>query len=278
MRPAYLFMLYLGCYCMVVAYVHTFVLWAWIRKTIGDSADLLPLAAALLITAVAAGLVTRLRRRGVLVQWQWIVGALFCTAVALCLPDPDFPVKRIHVAQYILLALLVRYPLSRRVDGGWLALFTFLVTVLFGIHDELLQGLHPLRTFGLRDIGVNSCAALAGASFGQGINLFAVNCQSRGDRPAPAPGIDEYCLYGVGLLLFSVAMAAMLTPLSEWRKAAIPWWSLGPLLGCLCGAVLFAPEAARRSTLYHGMVVMFWLLIFLPVYPVIANVALVEFN
>jgi len=42
--------------------------------------------------------------------------------------------------------------------------------------------------------------------------------------------------------------------------------------------ILLIPELYKRSNFFHGLVVMFWLLFFLPFYQVIANVALIEFS
>jgi VanZ family protein len=76
------------------------------------------------------------------------------------------------VAEYIILSFLVRYALSYRLEGLRLTLFTALVTALYGVHDEMLQGLHPLRYHGWRDIIVNSVAGLSGAMLGHGLVCF----------------------------------------------------------------------------------------------------------
>lgn len=276
---AKLILLYLGCYAVVVAYVNTFIIWTWLRSSIGSLSGLLPIGAVLVLATMATLLLISLQKKGAVIKKWWIIATVVSIAIALCLPDPDLPAKRIHVAQYSLLALLVRYPLSCRLHATQLTFFTFLVTVLFGIHDELIQGLHPLRTFGLRDICVNGFAALGGACLGHGVELFSANSRKYHRKEKGSVGPVRQYLYSMISLIILTVLTCMLVPLPHFAKSSIPLWLVSPLMGCLCGAALMAPEIARqRPAEYHGLQVVFWMLLLLPTYLVIANVALVEFN
>ena len=67
-------------------------------------------------------------------------GILIC-CIALLIPDPQLPAKKIHVAEYLLLAGVVRFAMSFRMPPLPLLLFSFLFTALLGVHDEFLQGI-----------------------------------------------------------------------------------------------------------------------------------------
>ena len=112
-----------------------------------------------------------------------LTGALVAAVLRLCLlallvSDMRYAVKRIHVVEYLFLSLVVRYGMSWKLQEKNLLLFSFLATAVFGVHDELLQGIHPLRTYGLRDMAVNGISAAGGALIWHGADLFSDNLQS----------------------------------------------------------------------------------------------------
>ena len=159
---------------MVVFYVNMFQFWAWLSKQLGPGllVKLLPIIVTVGVLGVIGLRFVNRVNRGYRIRFLFlglgIVGAFF----SLAIPDPNVPIKRIHVAEYIVLSFLVRYALSFRLQGAGLTLFTALVTLLFGVHDEMLQGLHSLRYYGWRDIIVNGSAGLSGALLGHGLLCF----------------------------------------------------------------------------------------------------------
>lgn len=162
---------YLLAAVLVALFVNTFDLWVWLLVVLGpERAMLVPFAVAAGVLAWIAVEAWRRRRDG-FVPWA-LVGAAVLMLWGLALPDPQFPAKRIHIPQYILLALVIRRGLAAHIEGGALLLVTVLAGALFGLHDELLQGLHPRRTFGVADLEVNAIGALAGSLIGHGLRLF----------------------------------------------------------------------------------------------------------
>jgi hypothetical protein len=162
---------------LVLIYVNTFELWAVLVSSIGaERAAYVPFAALALGVASMGGWIV-LRRRGAergafRIRPVLLVLGLALAVAGLALTDPAYPAKRIHVPQYLLLALVLRRALSDHVGGVVLTATTILVTLIFGIHDEMLQGLHPSRSYGLRDMAVNGTAGAAGALMAAGVGLW----------------------------------------------------------------------------------------------------------
>ena len=152
-----------------------------------------------------------------------IIGIAICLA-ALAVPDPQAPVKRIHVIEYMLLSLLIRYIMSVRLQGIELLIFSILFASLLGIHDELLQGLHPLRTYGIRDIIVNALGSAGGGLIWHGFRLFEQTGET-GNRTGHSPGFTYFYL---AWLCCSVVM--FFVPLYYFREKTLPLWPAGPLI------------------------------------------------
>jgi hypothetical protein len=162
---------------LVLIYVNTFELWAVLVSSIGaERAAYVPFAALALGVASMGGWIV-LRRKGagkgtLRIRPVLLVLGLALALAGLALTDPAYPAKRIHVPQYLLLALVLRRALSDHVGGAVLTATTILVTLIFGIHDEMLQGLHPSRSYGLRDMAVNGTAGAAGALMAAGVGIW----------------------------------------------------------------------------------------------------------
>ncbi|WP_158043813.1 VanZ family protein [Skermanella pratensis] len=163
--------LYPAAALLVVLYVNTFEIWgALVGALGGERAALVPYGALLAALGCVPWLV---RGRGpVRPRPAAVAAAAALIAAGLLITDPAFPAKRIHVPQYLLLALVLRRALSDHVGGTALTGTAMLFTLLFGIHDEMLQGLHPHRTYGLRDMAVNGVSGAAGALLASGIGLW----------------------------------------------------------------------------------------------------------
>lgn len=234
------FQVFLYCLCalLVILFVNLYGVFAFADKVLPASVvKLLPIL--LVVLAVVAVLIFFYQSRhrlGGNTSLIWL-GGLVCL-VALTLPDSRFPAKRIHVAEYMGLVCLVRYAMSWRIQGGTLLFFSIFATILFGIHDELLQGLHPSRTYGVRDMLVNSFAALGGGLIWHGCALY-VRSEITGNRKAG--GTDKYIAIGY-LCWFSLSILAFVVPLAAYRQETVPYWPLLPLSAATVFWSLYYPD------------------------------------
>lgn len=271
-----LFLLHLSCILLVVFYVNMFQFWAWLNRLLGSGllTKFLPVIVTLVVLAVIVFRFAQRVNRGYRIKFLFlglgIVGAFF----SLAIPDPHVPIKRIHVAEYIVLAFVVRYTLSKRLEGASLTFFTVLVTILLGIHDEMLQGLHSLRYYGWRDVIVNGMAGLSGSLLGHGLLSFE---KPGGQKAAHSKILQIKPGIMVVYALLMAAVAAHVFLLYQQRGSHISYLSLLPLTGtCLIISALY-PEMIVNSRRNHGLQAVFWLALGLLVYPLAVNVAGIEF-
>ena len=262
---------HLGCGLVVVAFVHFFGLYQLISERLGKefiavSPFLLPillLAALFLARRTTSRQWPPLKRRPVLL-------GLCCCFVALALPDPEIAVKRIHVVEYLLLSLYVRYTLSFRLAGIPLLIFSCLLAGLYGVHDELLQGLHPSRTYGLRDMLVNAVAALGGCLLWHGLAIFSRNSSDhRAENGSLSLGQGFY------LAGLTISIPAMAVPLVVHRNEALPFWPFLPLAAAMIvwSCFFIDDRSAHRPGILAVSVVAF---VFLA-YPLAVNVLEITF-
>lgn len=270
-----LFLLHLSCFMLVVLYVNMFQFWAWVSKQLGTGPVTKSLPV-LVTLAVIAAIVFRFVQRvnsGYRIKLLFMGLGIFGAFISLAIPDPHVPIKRIHVAEYIILSFAVRYTLSHRLQGSGLTFFTVVVTLLFGIHDEMLQGLHSLRYYGWRDIIVNGTAGLSGALLGHGLLSF--------ERKDVGPATRNRDLIGPGLIasyiFLMAAVAAHVVFLYRSRGSHFAYPGLLPLLAVCLLIFAFYPDVAINSQRHHGLQAVFWLTLGLLVYPLAANFAGIEF-
>lgn len=271
-----LLLLYGLCFALVVFYVNMFQFWAWVSRELGPGnlRNALPVIVTVIVLAVISSRFISRVNRGYRISLLFLGLGIVGTFLALAIPDPRYPIKRIHVAEYIILSFLVRYTLSHRLQGAALTLFTILATLLLGVHDEMLQGLHAMRYYGWRDIIVNGTAGMSGALLGHG--LFCCE-RSVGSATGDAPGWKVLLpLFGLfGLLLGAVGWQA--ASLFAQRGEHISSLSLLPLAGVSLVILVFYPEVALNSRKQHGLQVILWLAVTLLVYPLLANFVGMEF-
>lgn len=278
--PLKMALLYLGCGLLVTCYVNTFLLWAWLAGQLGSfSRYFPPLIVVASLLSVLGYLVPKYRSRGI--DYCSLVAGLAVCLAALAIPDPAVPIKRIHVAEYLLLAFPVRYTLSHRLTGRELTLFTALVTALFGIHDELFQGLHPLRYYGLPDMGVNGLAGLGGSLLGHAVRLFHAppaggSSHSHGRYPDQEKNFRHRLPWLVAFLLAGILF--LVVTLSWYKKSFIPWWTMLPLLGAVLAWQLSGVCRLSPLRFRHGLQAVCWLSLLLIFYPAVANVTPLVFN
>ncbi len=266
------FLLYCSCWLLVIIFVNFYSLYSILRGQFGlgfitYSPILLPIIFFLIL---AVSLVKKQLNGQNQFQISWIFAGGALAFTALFIPDPDFAVKRIHVSEYILLSLLVRFTLCNRLSGTSLLLFSALVTAVFGIHDEFLQGIHSSRTFGLRDIAVNTVAALAGCFLWHGLALFA------GKKKMKGPDKKQIFPTGGYLLWLSLSVFLLILPMPAYRFAAIPIWICLPLAASTVYWCSFFIN--HDSELSPGINVLSYTAIALLIYPVIINIFHIPFH
>lgn len=164
---------YLLAIILIPIYVSMFSLWQKLGSIFSNTIMVnLPIIATITLLAIIVFWFRNNLRFGPCSKPPILAGIIICLA-ALLIPDPQFPVKRVHVAEYLLLSAVVRFAMSYSLQGIPLMVFSLFFTVVLGIHDEFLQGLHPARTYGLRDIVVNTMGSCGGALIWHGLNIFS---------------------------------------------------------------------------------------------------------
>jgi len=258
---------------LVIAYVNTFELWALLVGSIGpEQAALVP------FVTLAAGLGLAcwwiiLHRGTIRIRPVLLIMALALAVLGLALTDPAYPAKRIHVPQYLLLALVLRRALSDHVGGTTLNAVTMVVTLVFGIHDEMLQGLHPSRTYGLRDILVNATAGASGAFLAAGMELW------RG----PSGPLHLPLRIGAALAVQAAALIFLVMTLMRY-VAVVPVDAPPPVLAgaplAVGGIVLMTllGSGSPSPGVRHICMVIVWITLPLALYPVIPHVTPLVFH
>lgn len=266
------------CVLLVPLYVNMFPLWKYLSTSWGSSVfKVLPiLALAFLLGSVF--LVLRLQRgrpgtpaTAVAHNWPAVAGGLLLCMAGLAITDPAFPVKRIHVAEYLLLSLVARAVMSLRMQGTALLLYSALFAAVLGIHDEFLQGLHPARTYGLKDMAVNGLGALGGALIWHGTGLFSSSRETRAD-PGKEDSAAVERLY-LGWLVFSIS--ALIVPLFFFRGFAMALWPSLPLLGTMVFFTLYLRRFDSASL--HGLVALSAATGTLVIYPLLGRFSSILF-
>lgn len=269
-----LLLLHGACFALVILYVNMFPFWAWLSKALnhGTFARILPILVALSVLLLLAPRFIQRVNRGRRIRFAFLGLGIVAAFLALAIPDPEFPIKRIHVAEYILLSLLVRYTLSRRLGGLQLALFTALVTALYGVHDEMIQGLHSLRYYGWRDMIVNASAGLSGAMLGHGLVCFEELFPDK-----PAAGRSATASRGILFTALLAAVVWQILYLYHHRGAVIPLAALAPVtVGCAAIAGIH-PRLIIASKDNHGLQTVFWQSLALLAYPLLTWLDWIEF-
>lgn len=207
------------CILLIPVYVNSFDIWHWLDQTIpGGRARYIPI--------ILFGLILFLslfRWRAIFRSTTNLMVIALGVALAICaflLADARYPAKRIHVPEYVVLAFVAREAFRWRLSGFALTLAAGLAAVILGVHDELLQGLHPDRYFGYSDLIVNTVSACAGALIGQ-----ALATNRSDDTMATCPGP-----VGLALSWMCFSVALMLLAMLVEGPNLPPVWALAPAL------------------------------------------------
>lgn len=261
--------LYLLCGLLIVIFVNTYPIYRFLATRLGNGiSSFLPLALPVAVITIClwACSGSYARRR---VHWLLLLPGIFLCLIALLIPDPAIAIKRIHVVEYLLLSLLVRYTMSHHLSGTRLLLFSGLFTAVLGVHDEFLQGIHQLRTYGLRDMLVNMVAGFGGALFWHGLGLFR--------QPTETTGSTEWRMHQLLYLLWLIlAVFAMIVPIAAYLHHALPYWPGLPLLSTTVFWCCFG--RGDRSEVGHGLTILSLACLLFLLYPVMVNMLQIPFS
>lgn len=123
-----------------------------------EAAGKIPIIAAGILGLFYVFMLFRLKR-----NWKNLFFLIPCGLIALAIftlePNPN---KHIHIPEYVLMAWLLYWVLSRDIKGRQILLLVFILAALLGVTDELEQGIHPARFYGASDMLVNASSALVG--------------------------------------------------------------------------------------------------------------------
>ena len=253
-----------------------FQFWAWLSKQVGPgfTVKALPVVVTLVVLLVVVAHFIRRVNHGHQIKFIFLGLGIVVAFFSLAIPDPHVPIKRIHVAEYIVLSFLVRYTLSHRLQGASLTLFTALVTILLGVHDEMMQGIHSLRYYGWRDIIVNGMAGLSGSLLGHGLLSFERHgASSSGNLQRTKVTIGMVGLY----ILLAAAVVFLIVLLYQQRGGQFSYLSFLPMAGVSLLLGVLYPEIVMNSQKHHGLQAVFWLALGLLIYPLMVNLGGMEF-
>jgi VanZ family protein len=105
-----------------------------------------------------------------------IILAISAVIVSIIMTVEANPNKYIHIPEYVLMAWLLYQALAIDYKGRGILLLVFLCAAMLGVVDELLQGIHPQRTYGWKDMINNAASSLIGI-----LTLMGAKCRIEGD-------------------------------------------------------------------------------------------------
>ncbi len=263
---------------LVVGYVNTFAIWGLLVTALGpDLSAAIPFMVLAAPALAGMAVLYRTRTARPRLQMSWLLAGFVLAGLALAVTDPAFPAKRIHVPQYALLALVLRRGLAGSMSGWRLTGFGALLTLAFGIHDELIQGLHPDRSYGLTDILVNGLSGAAGSLMAHGIGLFS--CP--GGIPEAPNGESEISPNGEsgilpGAWLTAAGTGFLILALTAWRDTPPPIWLIFPLLAGT--AVWLGGRRPDDPIVRTGLNAFVWTCFPMVLYPVLPHVSTLVFR
>ncbi|WP_417822399.1 VanZ family protein [Terasakiella sp.] len=164
------------------------------------------------------------------VQMILVVGGL---ALLFWLPDERFIVKKIHVPEYIAIALASCWALRPCLSSAFGLLSASLAFAIFlGLHDEVIQGFHPERYFGYLDIIVNGGSAFIGVWLGR--YLFEGRVPDKTDQ-------EVRILFGAFLcsLIFIILFIYLCW---SYKGELLPVWVALPALFACCPYFFLCPR------------------------------------
>lgn len=146
-----------------------------------------------------------------------------CVVIALLIITlVSNPNKHIHIPEYVLMTWLLYAALSKDYKGSGLFLLIFTIASLLGVVDELEQGIHPSRFYGLSDMSVNCASALIGVFTIMGLKKAKAADWSWISR------LKEFNVL-LGLILFGFVGAVIMCITLFQVQARLDFWSVYPI-------------------------------------------------
>ena len=84
--------------------------------------------------------------------------------------------KHIHIPEYILMTWLLYQAMVIDYNGRGILLLVFICASMLGVVDELAQGIHPLRSYGWKDMMIDAASSFIGI-----LTLVGIKYRLRGD-------------------------------------------------------------------------------------------------
>ncbi|MGI9536907.1 MAG: VanZ family protein [Desulfocapsaceae bacterium] len=246
---------YLLCFLLIPIYVNMFPIWKHLSSQFGEDIFIyLPLLFLVLFIGCTLGVWVKAGiKTAPINKVSLSLGILFC-CLGLLTTDPEFPVKRVHVVEYAFLCLVARYAMSHFLQGLPLFFFSAFFCVLLGVHDEFLQGLHPARTYGLRDMGVNLLGSFGGGLIWHSLHLFS-------KRQSSAIRITDICF----VCWLAVSVLMLVWPAQYYRGLVLEMWISLPLL--VTGVYYYFYRNKFTTELSHGITSLALTAVVLGIYP-----------
>jgi hypothetical protein len=132
------------------------------------------------------------------------------------------PNKHIHIPEYVLMTWLLYAALAKDHKGSGLFILIFILASLLGVVDELEQGIHPSRFYGLSDMLVNCASALIGVFTIMGLKKAKAADWSWTARLKEFKGL-------LGLILFGLVGAVLMCITLFQVQARLDFWSVYPI-------------------------------------------------
>ncbi len=70
--------------------------------------------------------------------------------------------KYIHIPEYILMSWILYHALALDYKGSGILLLVFICAAMLGVVDEIMQGMHPQRTYGWTDMIIDAASSIIG--------------------------------------------------------------------------------------------------------------------
>ncbi len=207
-------------------------LWDRAAPCLGHGASMFTWLAGMLMAVTAVVMLARMPAG----RQQWFYLFAACVLGAIVCAMATFPAERLHVPEYMLMAVFVSRALYTCRAGR--AFWALVICSLLGVLDEVMQGLIPARFFDVRDIVANGMAALAGVFAWRAFGGTA-------DWSVPRSADCLLVFLQAGLLLLLV-MALSASPVPDaGRLAWMPRWQavLLMLWATVHGVVAFGKPA-----------------------------------
>ena len=158
--------------------------------------------------------------------------------------------KYIHIPEYIIMTWLLYLAIGVDYRGSGILLLVFLCALMLSMVDELLQGIHPLRTYGFKDMIIDAASSFIGILSLTRFEMPPGRCWAWGRELKRFKGALGVLLIGIAA---SVPMCFYLLDVQQQGNFfnAYPRWLLAAngLLMVACVAVIVVLWRHRQSFL-----------------------------